>query len=78
MRVQQSKIQKGKTAAHTLQAILIFVAGCITLAIFTKDGTTDGRTKYFFALVSVALSCSRTSLLTMPCSASSPCLRCYT
>lgn len=54
MRVQQSKIQKGKTACHAIQGLLIFVAGCITIAIFTKEGTTDGRTRYFFALVSTS------------------------
>lgn len=51
MRVQQSKIQKAKTACHATQGLLIFVAGCILIAIFTKDGTTDGRVRYFFALV---------------------------
>ncbi|KAF9631160.1 hypothetical protein BFW01_g2022 [Lasiodiplodia theobromae] len=50
MRVQQSKIQKAKTACHATQGLLIFVAGCILIAIFTKDGTTDGRVRYFFAL----------------------------
>lgn len=55
MRVQQSKIQKGKTACHAIQGLLIFVAGCITIAIFTKEGTTDGRTRYFFALCFLTL-----------------------
>lgn len=55
MRVQQSKIQKGKTAAHATQGLLIFVAGCITLSIFTKAGSTDGRTRYFFALCFLTL-----------------------
>ncbi|OJD38979.1 chaperone binding protein [Diplodia corticola] len=55
MRVQQSKIQKAKTACHAIQGLLIFVAGCITIAIFTKDGTTDGRSRYFFALCFVTV-----------------------
>ncbi|KAK8153762.1 hypothetical protein IWX90DRAFT_490417 [Phyllosticta citrichinensis] len=49
MRLEQSKIQKIKTAAHAAQGFLIFVAGCLTLAIMTT-AKTDGRTDYFFAL----------------------------
>ncbi|KAK7531511.1 uncharacterized protein J3D65DRAFT_117246 [Phyllosticta citribraziliensis] len=49
MRLEQSKIQKIKTAAHAAQGFLIFVAGCLTLAIMTS-AKTDGRTDYFFAL----------------------------
>ncbi|KAK8257286.1 hypothetical protein IWZ00DRAFT_8164 [Phyllosticta capitalensis] len=49
MRLEQSKIQKIKTAAHAIQGILIFVAGCLTIAVLTGSDT-DGRTAYYFAL----------------------------
>ncbi|KAF2012788.1 hypothetical protein BU24DRAFT_465147 [Aaosphaeria arxii CBS 175.79] len=50
MRVPQSYIQKCKVVAHVFQVLLIFIGGCITIAILTKDGETGGATKYFFAL----------------------------
>ncbi|KAF2714824.1 hypothetical protein K504DRAFT_457020 [Pleomassaria siparia CBS 279.74] len=50
MRVPQSYIQKLKVVAHVFQAILIFIAGCLTLAVLTKDGDTGGATKYYIAL----------------------------
>lgn len=50
MRIPQSYIQKCKTVAHVFQAIFIFIGGCITLAVFTKDGTTGGASKWYFAL----------------------------
>jgi hypothetical protein len=53
MRVPQSYIQKCKVVGHVFQALFIFVAGCITLAIMTKDGSTGGATKFFFALASL-------------------------
>lgn len=49
MRVPQSYIQKCKVVFHVFQALFIFVAGCITIAVFTK-GSTGGATKYYFAL----------------------------
>lgn len=60
MRLEQSKIQKIKTAAHAIQGILIFVAGCLTIAVLTGSDT-DGRTAYYFALVSLQ-SCLRTPI----------------
>ncbi|KIW09258.1 uncharacterized protein PV09_00180 [Verruconis gallopava] len=50
MRQALSTLQKVKTGVHTLQALLIFVAACITLAVFVQQGSTDGRTKWFFAV----------------------------
>jgi hypothetical protein len=51
MRVPQSYIQKCKIVAHGFQVLLIFIAACITISVLTKDGTTGGATKYYFALV---------------------------
>jgi len=52
MRLPQDYLQKAKNAAHAVQALIIFLGWCLTIAIFTQDGSTDGRTRYFFALVS--------------------------
>lgn len=51
MKVNTSYVQKCKTVAHVFQIILIFIAGCITIAVMTKGGTTGGALKYYFALV---------------------------
>jgi len=51
MRQSLSTLQKVKTGVHALQAVLIFVAACITIAVFTTGGgSTDGRTKWYFAV----------------------------
>jgi preprotein translocase subunit SecG len=51
MRIAQSDIQKFKIAAHIFQAILIFIALCLTISVMVKDGETGGATKFFFAMV---------------------------
>jgi hypothetical protein len=51
MKLNTSYVQKCKTVAHIFQIILIFIAGCITIAVFTKGGETGGATRYYFALV---------------------------
>ena len=51
MKIAQSYVQKAKTVAHIFQAILIFIAGCIVLAVFTKGDYIGGGPKWFFALV---------------------------
>lgn len=51
MRIQQSYVQKCKVLAHVFQAILVFVATCLTIAVMVKDGETGGATKYFLVLV---------------------------
>lgn len=43
--------QRAKNGFHALQALLIFIGACITIAMFTKGGNSDGRTNYYFALV---------------------------
>ncbi|KAF2086868.1 hypothetical protein K490DRAFT_43166 [Saccharata proteae CBS 121410] len=50
MRITQGGMQKSKTVLHFVQCLLVFVAGCITLAVLVKDGGYDGRTAYYFAL----------------------------
>ncbi|KAI4268435.1 MAG: hypothetical protein LQ337_007843 [Flavoplaca oasis] len=50
MRLPDNILQKSKIVLHGIQAFVIFLAWAITIAIFTKDGSTDGRVKYFFAL----------------------------
>ncbi|KAI4267535.1 MAG: hypothetical protein L6R38_008216 [Xanthoria sp. 2 TBL-2021] len=50
MRLPDNILQKSKIVLHGVQGLVIFLAWAITIAIFTKDGSTDGRVKYFFAL----------------------------
>ncbi|KAL9009262.1 MAG: hypothetical protein Q9173_005698, partial [Seirophora scorigena] len=50
MRLPGNLLQKAKIVLHGLQGFVIFLAWAITIAIFTKPGSTDGRVKYFFAL----------------------------
>ncbi|KAF2680205.1 hypothetical protein K458DRAFT_108570 [Lentithecium fluviatile CBS 122367] len=50
MRVNVSYVQRCKATAHVVQVLLTFIAGCLTLAIMTKDGPTGGATKFYFAL----------------------------
>jgi low affinity Fe/Cu permease len=51
MRIPQSYVQKCKVVAHIFQAIFIFVALCITIAVSTMHGRTGGATKFYLALV---------------------------
>ena len=54
MRISQSYIQKSKAGIHVAQALLIFIGGCLALAVLTKDGETGGQVGYYFGLVSIA------------------------
>ena len=47
--------QRAKNIIHAAQALLIFVAAMITIAIFTKNGPSDGRISYFFALCLICI-----------------------
>ena len=38
-------MQKGKAGAHAAQAVLIFVGGCLALAVLTMGGGTGFRGK---------------------------------
>jgi hypothetical protein len=53
-RIPQSYIQKCKIGLHFLQALFIFVAGCLTIAVMTR-GEIGGASKYYFAMVSAGL-----------------------
>lgn len=44
--------QRAKNVIHAIQALAIFVAWAITIAIVTKEGKLDGRIWYYFTLVS--------------------------
>lgn len=65
MRLQQNKLQRVKAAIHGVQALLIFVAGCLTLAVMTQNGGHGGETSFYFALC----------FLTMPALSKSPSTR---
>jgi hypothetical protein len=67
MRVPQSYIQKCKVAMHCFQAVFVFVAACLTIAVMTKDGEVDGATKYFFAMVRCISLESHTTLQNTGC-----------
>lgn len=42
--------QRAKNGFHAIQALAIFVAWAISIAILTKEGKLDGRIWYYFAL----------------------------
>ncbi|KAI4103407.1 MAG: hypothetical protein L6R37_003846 [Teloschistes peruensis] len=50
MQFSENFLQKLKIILHAIQGLIVFLAWAITIAIFTKPGSTDGRTKFFFAL----------------------------
>jgi hypothetical protein len=64
MRIEQSYFQKSKALFHAAQALFTFVAGCLALAILTKSGNHGGQIGFFFALVSLLLTCH---VLTVAC-----------
>ncbi|EEH46552.2 uncharacterized protein PADG_02650 [Paracoccidioides brasiliensis Pb18] len=39
-----------KMLLHGLQGFVVFLGWALTVAVFTRDGDTDGRTAYYFAL----------------------------
>ena len=51
MKLELTYMQKCKAVAHVAQLVLVFIAGCITLAIFTKGGETSSRPRFYLALV---------------------------
>lgn len=58
MRLAQSKLQNVKISLHTVQGLCLFIAMCIMFALFAqadgKDGGSDGRNKFYIALVRIA------------------------
>lgn len=51
MQIPQTVLQKAKAGAHAAQALLIFIGGCLALAVLTMSGGTGGEVGYFFGLV---------------------------
>lgn len=52
MQIEQDKLGKIKHVLHGIQAFVIFIAWCLTIASFTKSGDVGGQSGFFFALVS--------------------------
>ena len=52
MRLEQDSLSKIKTIIHGAQAGTIALAWILTIVVFTRDGPTDGRTAWYFGLVS--------------------------
>lgn len=76
MKIAASYLGKAKNAVHAIQALTIFLGWCLTIAIFTQDGSTDGRTRYFFALVSTLSSTHARDIRTAYISRSAEVLKC--
>ena len=52
MQIPQTHLQKIKAGLHGAQGFLIFIGGCLALAVLTKAGGTSGAIGYYFGLVS--------------------------
>ena len=52
MRLQQDSLAKKKNYVHAAQAFAILLSWILTIAVYVTSGSTDGRTSWFFALVS--------------------------
>ncbi|KAI1912127.1 hypothetical protein LOZ53_004794 [Ophidiomyces ophidiicola] len=50
MNLPHFNTSRTKTLLHAFQAFIIFLAWAMTIAVFTRDGKTDGRTAWYFAL----------------------------
>lgn len=51
MRNQLSKLGKVKAGLHATQALFIFIAWALTIAVLTRDGGIGGQTWFYFVLV---------------------------
>ncbi|KAK5166296.1 uncharacterized protein LTR77_008557 [Saxophila tyrrhenica] len=49
MRIPQTYYQKIKAGLHFAQGFLIFIAGCLALAVLTQEGEHGGQVGYYFA-----------------------------
>jgi translocation protein SEC72 len=56
MRLPSTSPARVKTLIHAFQAVLIFFAWALTIAVFTKGDGIDGRSGWFFGLVRVILT----------------------
>jgi translocation protein SEC72 len=50
MRLQQDRLQTIKNYLHIIQLGLVFLAIILTIAVYTRNGASDGRTAWYFAL----------------------------
>lgn len=48
-----------KNILHTSQAFIIFIAWALTIAIWTKGDGIDGRTGWYWGLVSIPIVTTR-------------------
>lgn len=51
MQLPSPNLGRIKTILHGLQGFVIFLAWAFTIAVFTREGKTDGRTGWFFGMV---------------------------
>lgn len=58
MRLQLDHFGKVKNYIHMGQGAILFLAWVLTIAIFTRDGTTDGRVGWYFGLVRLSTALS--------------------
>ncbi|EEP79472.1 conserved hypothetical protein [Uncinocarpus reesii 1704] len=50
MKLPHINSARTKNIIHAFQAFIIFLAWAMTIAVFTRNGKTDGRTAWYFAL----------------------------
>lgn len=62
MRIQLSYMQTVKASIHGVQLFLIFLAGCLALAILTKAGHTGAQVGFYFGLVCTGRSPIRSNV----------------
>lgn len=59
MRLPSASPARVKTLIHGFQAVLIFFAWALTIAVFTRGDGIDGRSGWFFGLVRAIFAESR-------------------
>lgn len=52
MQLPEGLLVRAKNTVHAFQGLAVFVAWALTVAVFTEEGKTDGRTGFYFVLVS--------------------------
>ncbi len=56
MRLPLDHLGKIKNYIHIGQGAILFLAWALTIALLTRDGSTDGRVGWYFGLVRPPLS----------------------
>jgi translocation protein SEC72 len=51
MKLDLDRFGQTKNYVHIFQAVVLFIAWAMTIAIFTRDGDNDGRVGWYFGLV---------------------------